>query len=152
MLWKIDFLYQRKTLSAREKLRKVVQLNDVSAYNEEFLRIVLDIPNISMEERIGRYTRGLKDFIWKEICTKEYESINDAMGEAERVESACRRITYPAMENNRQRPFCFTQPRISETRTNVHRQHTAPPTNHARTRWTQKERLMLPLPVTPSYG
>ena len=80
---------------ARDKLAKWKQKKDVATFNQDFLRIVLDIPNISIEEQIDRYTRGLKPYIWKELCTKDYEALNDAMRDAERVESAHRRLGAP---------------------------------------------------------
>ena len=77
-----------KVKIARDKLAKWKQIKDVPSFNDDFQRIVLDIPNISVEEQIDRYTRGLKPYIWKELCTREYTSLNDAMRDAERVESA----------------------------------------------------------------
>lgn len=38
---------------------------DVATFNDDFLKIILDIPNISMEEQLDRYSRGLKPHIWK---------------------------------------------------------------------------------------
>ena len=48
---------------ARDKLAKWKQLKDVATFNEDFQRIVFDIPTISVEEQIDRYTRGLKSYI-----------------------------------------------------------------------------------------
>ena len=81
-----------KVKIARDKLAKWRQIKDVPSFNDDFQRIVLDIPNISVEEQIDRYTRGLKPYIWKELCTREYTSLNDAMRDAERVESAHKRL------------------------------------------------------------
>ena len=81
-----------KVKIARDKLAKWRQIKDVPSFNDDFQRIVLDIPNISVEEQIDRYTRGLKPYIWKELCTREYTCLNDAMRDAERVESAHRRL------------------------------------------------------------
>ncbi len=50
-------------------------LNDVAAFNDDFQCIILDIPNISVDEQIDRYTRGLKRYIWKELCTNEYTNV-----------------------------------------------------------------------------
>ena len=61
-----------KAKIARDKLAKWKQMKDVSSFNDDFQKIILDIPNISVEEQIDRYTRGLKPYIWKELCTKEY--------------------------------------------------------------------------------
>ena len=64
--------------------------------NDDFQRIILDIPSISIEEQIDRYTRGLKPYIWKELCTREYTSLNTAMRDAEGVESAHRCVGDPS--------------------------------------------------------
>ena len=84
-----------KAKIARDKLAKWKQMKDVSSFNDDFQKIILDIPNISVEEQIDRYTRGLKPYIWKELCTKEYYQLNDAMRDAERVESAHKRLGKP---------------------------------------------------------
>ena len=76
---------------ARDKLAKWRQIKDVATFNDDFQRIVLEIPNISMAEQIDRYTRGLKSHIWKELCTKDCVKLSDAMKDAERVEAAHRR-------------------------------------------------------------
>ena len=47
-------------------------MKDVSSFNEDFQKIILDIPTITSEEQIYRYSRGLISYIWKELCTKEY--------------------------------------------------------------------------------
>jgi len=81
-----------KTKIARGKLAKWKQVKDVASFNDDFLKIILDIPNISMEEQLDRYSRGLKPHIWKELCTRDYENLTDAMRDAERVESAHKRL------------------------------------------------------------
>ena len=81
-----------KSKIARDKLAKWKQVKDVPTFNDDFLKIVLDIPNISVEEQVDRYTRGLKPYIWKELCTREYTKLSDAMRDAERVEAAHKRI------------------------------------------------------------
>ena len=77
---------------AQGKLARWRQIKDVPAYNEDFQKILLDIPNITMEEQLDRYARGLKSYIWKELCTKEYNSLGELMEDAERVEMAHRRF------------------------------------------------------------
>ena len=52
-------------------------------------------PNISLAEQIDRYTRGLKPYIWKEMCTQDYASLTEAMRDAERMEAAHRRMRAP---------------------------------------------------------
>ena len=92
-----------KSKIARDKLAKWRQIKDVSAFNDDFQRIILDIPNISVEEQIDRYTRGLKPYIWKELCTREYTRLSDAMRDAERVESAHRRLGKPSKPGDKPR-------------------------------------------------
>ena len=90
LIARFDTLNKEKI--ARDKLAKWKQLKDVATFNDDFQRIILDIPNISVEEQIDRYTRGLKSYIWKELCTRDYTKLADAMKDAERVESAHGRI------------------------------------------------------------
>ena len=79
---------------ARDKLAKGRQVKDIASFNEDFLRIILDIPDISTSEQIDRYTRGLKPYIWREMCTKDYNDLTHAMRDAERIEAACRRTKH----------------------------------------------------------
>ena len=90
LVGRFDTLNKEKV--ARDKLAKWKQLKDVASFNDDFQKILLDIPNISSEEQIDRYTRGLKPYIWRELCTKEYTRLSDAMKDAERIESAHSRV------------------------------------------------------------
>ena len=92
---KARFETLNKVKIARDKLAKWKQVKSVSSFNDDFQRIVLDIPNISVDEQIDRYTRGLKPYIWKELCTNEYTTLTAAMRDAERVESAHKRVGKP---------------------------------------------------------
>ena len=76
---------------ARDKLAHWKQVKDVPTFNDDFNKILLDIPDIGMKDQIDRYSRGLKSYIWKALCTKEYTRLSDLMRDAERVESAYRR-------------------------------------------------------------
>ena len=95
------FTVINKEKLARDKLHRWREIKDISTYNEDFLKIVLDIPNISMEEQIDRYTRGMKPYIWRELCTKEYSTLLEAMKDAERVESAYKRSNTGSKLNKR---------------------------------------------------
>jgi hypothetical protein len=77
-----------KVTLARDKLSRWQQLRDVPSYNTDFLKIILDIPHIGLDEQIYRYARGLKLYIWSELCTTDYTSLEALMRDAERVESA----------------------------------------------------------------
>ena len=75
---------------ARDKLARWKQVKDVPTFNEDFNKILLDIPDIGMKDQIDRYSRGLKPYIWKALCTKEYNTLSDLMRDAERIEAAYR--------------------------------------------------------------
>ena len=90
---RFDTLNKEKV--ARDKLAKWRQVKDVVKFNQDFQKILLDIPDIAMKEQVDRYTRGLKPYIWRELCTNDYSNLADAMKDAERVESAHRRAGPP---------------------------------------------------------
>lgn len=100
-----------KTKIARDKLAKWKQIKDVTTFNEDFQKILLDIPGIGDDEKIDRYTRGLKPYIWRELCTKEYTSLSDAMRDAERVESAYRRVQVQRYSTPRTMTFGSSEPK-----------------------------------------
>ncbi len=77
-----------KVKQARDKLSRWKQVRSVSAFNREFLKIVLDIPTITMEEQVDRYSRALKPYIWRELCTTNNSDLATLMRDAERVEAA----------------------------------------------------------------
>ena len=72
----------------RDKLARWKQVKDVPTFNDDFNRILLDIPDMGTKDQIDWYSRGLKAYIWKALCTKEYSALSDLMRDAERVESA----------------------------------------------------------------
>lgn len=71
-------------------------MKDVPTFNDDFNKILLDIPDMGVKDQIDRYSRGLKPYIWKALCTKEYSKLSDVMRDAERVESAFRRSGPPS--------------------------------------------------------
>jgi Retrotransposon gag protein len=77
-----------KVKLARDKISRWRQLRDVPSYNTDFLKIILDIPHIGLEEQNDSYARGLKPHIWSELFTNDYTSLEAPMRDAERVESA----------------------------------------------------------------
>ncbi len=77
-----------KVKQARDRLSRWKQLKSVPEFNTEFQKIILDIPNITVEEQIDRYSRALKPHIWRELCTTEYTDLKSLMKHAELVESA----------------------------------------------------------------
>ena len=61
------------------------RLKDVSYFNEEFLKILLETLNISAEEEIDRYTIAHKPYVSDEMYINEYGDISGAMAGAERI-------------------------------------------------------------------
>ncbi len=76
-----------KTKLARYKLAVWKQVKSVALYSKSFMKIITDIPNISMEEVIDRYMRGLKNHVSRELCTKTYQSLTDLRSDALSVEA-----------------------------------------------------------------
>ena len=99
LIARFDTLNKEKI--ARDKLARWRQIKDVKTFNDDFQKIILDIPNISVDEQIDRYTRGLKAYIFKELCTVEYSRLSDAMRDAERIESAHRRVPSSSKGNTK---------------------------------------------------
>jgi hypothetical protein len=52
------------------------------------LKIIKDLTSITEDEKIDRYCRGLIPYIWGELCTKAYKTLDEVMNDAERVEAA----------------------------------------------------------------
>jgi hypothetical protein len=89
-----------KAKLARDKLSRWRQLRDVPSYNTDVLKIILDIPHIGLDEQIDRYARGLKSYIWYELCTTDYTSLEAPMRDAEKVESAKGTLFNPNQQNH----------------------------------------------------
>ena len=66
-------------------------------FNNDFQKIILCISDISFAKQKDRYSRGLKPYIWKEMYTQEYGSLNGAIPDAKWIEAAHRRIRVPKM-------------------------------------------------------
>jgi hypothetical protein len=66
--------------AARGKLAKWRQLKSVHI-SQSFLEIFLNIPMITEDKNIDRYSRGLKVFIWEELCTHNYTSLDELLND-----------------------------------------------------------------------
>lgn len=77
-----------KSKIARDKLARWKQLTSVEVYNESFLKIIIDIQQISTDEVIDRYMRGHKTHISKELCTRTYTSLTELMSHALSIEAS----------------------------------------------------------------
>ncbi len=84
------FEISNKNKFARDRLARWRQIKDFAAYSEDFQKILLYIPNITTEEQVDHYARGLKSYNWRELCTKKYRSRREPMKDEQRVEMAHR--------------------------------------------------------------
>ena len=98
------FSSRNKVKLARDKLSVWKQVKDIQTYNNDFYSIITDIPGITSDELIDRYSRGLKPYIWQELCTRDYTNLNNLMRDAELVESAFKNTKKAAPPVSRQ-PF-----------------------------------------------
>lgn len=77
-----QFIHITKKKAPRDKHAAIKQTGLVAFLNQEFQKILMDMPHISQEEAVDSYTRGLKRYIYSHICTKTYESLDKVMVDA----------------------------------------------------------------------
>jgi hypothetical protein len=70
-----SFSTLKKVKLARDKLSRCRHLRDVPSYNKDFLKIILDILYIGLNEQIDLGARGLKSYMLSELCTTDYTSL-----------------------------------------------------------------------------
>src|SRR4051812_44488293 len=67
------------TKVACDTLARLRQTSSVKAYNAAFTSTILEIPNISEEEMVDRYVRGLKEKVRVEVELREPTDLEEAM-------------------------------------------------------------------------
>jgi len=72
---------------ARDRLANLRQRTSVQEYTQRFYAITLDIPNITEEECIDKYVRGLKPRVAKEIELRGLNVLEDIVVAAQRYDS-----------------------------------------------------------------
>src|SRR3954454_15841303 len=75
------------TKVARDILARLCQTSSVKAYNAAFTSTILEIPNISEEEMVDRYVRGLKEKVCVEVELREPTDLEEAMRIADRFDT-----------------------------------------------------------------
>src|SRR4051812_5150379 len=75
---------------ARDKLAALHQIHSVAKYNFEITQLFLEIGDVSDNEKLDKYVRGLKDKIRLEVELAEPTTLKAAMTKAQRVDG----ITY----------------------------------------------------------
>jgi hypothetical protein len=73
--------------TARTKLEQLKQKQSVQKYNTEFIELIQDIHDMSFADQIHNYRRGLKLEVQKELITKEFDTLNDAMNTASQIDT-----------------------------------------------------------------
>src|SRR3954464_14503228 len=75
------------TKVARAPPARLCQTSSVKAYNAAFTSTILEIPNISEEEMVDRYVRGLKEKVRVEVELREPTDLEEAMRIADRFDT-----------------------------------------------------------------
>jgi hypothetical protein len=75
---------------ARDRLATLTMSGSVREYISDFRNIVLDIPRMAEDEKMDRFTRGLKPSLRREVDLKEPEKLEDAIRIAERLDASGR--------------------------------------------------------------
>ena len=93
-LVKTQFKDSDSIRKARDKIAALRQKTSVSKYSDSFRSLLLKIPDMSIEEQLDRYIRGLKPAIRRELLLKAPTTLDDAVTLAERMDSI-QRISVP---------------------------------------------------------
>ena len=72
---------------ARDQLAALKQRTSVRAYATEFKRLLLEIGNVSKDESLDRFVRGLKFSVRKEVELREPVDLSQAISISERYDS-----------------------------------------------------------------
>jgi hypothetical protein len=72
---------------ARDQLASLTQLRSVQEYVSRFKSICLQISNVSEEEMMDRFVRGLKPMVQREVELRDPQTFDEAVRIAERVDA-----------------------------------------------------------------
>jgi hypothetical protein len=94
---------------ARDELAALKQTGAVQGYALKFRDITLQIPDITEQEKLDRFTRGLKPRLQRELAIRDPATLDDAIRMAERIDVVdynwLQRNTKPVIvESHRSRP------------------------------------------------
>ena len=84
-----------KEKTAKDKLARWKQVEGVLQFNHDFQRVVLDISDISIPNKLIGINAALSPIFGKKCVFKDYDSLTDAMRDAERIEAAHSRFKNP---------------------------------------------------------
>ena len=126
---------------ARDKLACLEQTSSVADLNENFLKIIVDIPGISNDEVIDRYMRALNPKISIELCTTNFTSLNTLMSHALNVESLKGSFSVPNQEHvTQQMPYYAPLRRPVEEITNKKTESEPVPMDISNVAFREKQR------------
>lgn len=72
---------------AQEKLSRLYQRGSVSVYVEEFLNLVLSIPDMTERDKVHLFAKGLKRETRKEVLLRQCLTLDDAMKVADMMDA-----------------------------------------------------------------
>lgn len=82
-------------VAARDRLATLTQNTIVTAYIEEFLETVIAIPGMTEEEKIDRFTRGLRGQAHREVRVRECQTLQEVMTLATRLDIVFTERSWP---------------------------------------------------------
>lgn len=83
----LEFQPINTTKIARDKLAELRQRNSVQAYVFEFRNVVAEVPNMSEEEKVDKFIRGLKEKTRQEVDIRDPKSLEEAIRIADRYDT-----------------------------------------------------------------
>lgn len=72
---------------AKDKPARLNQRTSVATYNKEFMNRMLSIPEMTEQDRVDKYVRGLKLGPKKEVMICRCKTLEDAMATADRADA-----------------------------------------------------------------
>lgn len=94
LVLKQHFIPLEGRLVARDKLARLSQRTSITAYNEAFLKLVLSIPGMAEDEKVDRYTRGLK--AWTPSIGNDQIVSDLTGGHGHRRQGGCYYLGFPS--------------------------------------------------------
>jgi Retrotransposon gag protein/Zinc knuckle len=76
------------TTTARNRLYSLAQRASVAAYADEFRKLILRVPDLSVDEQVNRFIHGLKPHIRIQVALREPTTLDQAV----RVADTCDRL------------------------------------------------------------
>ena len=95
--------------TARIQLKTLKQINSVSSYNNAFSNVIQLINDMSTADKIDNYMNGLKTNIQEKLITEEFNSLNDAMNAAAKIDT----VLYNRRNGNQNNNNSYGKPKYN---------------------------------------